>query len=94
MRINRDFIVREIASENGEKTYYAVAAGNAAKDFHGMLKLNRTAAFIWEGLNEGLSPELVAKKLSVVYDVSEEEAAGDVKKTIEELSSVGAVLPE
>ena len=47
MRINRDFIVREIASENGEKTYYAVATGKAAKDFHGMLKLNRTAAFIW-----------------------------------------------
>ena len=94
MRINRDFIVREIVSENGEKTYYAVAAGNAAKDFHGMLKLNRTAAFIWEGLIEGLSPELVAKKLSVVYDVSEKEAADDVKKTIGELSSVGAVLPE
>lgn len=94
MKINRDFIVREIPSDNGEKTYYAVAVGNAAKDFHGMLKLNRTAAFIWEGLNEGLSPELVAKKLSTVYDVSEADAADDVKKTIDRLSSVGAVLPE
>ena len=33
MRINRDFIVREIVSENGEKTYYAVATGKAAKDY-------------------------------------------------------------
>ena len=51
MKLNEDFILKEMKGLDGKSTYYAIAVGKTAKNFNGMVKLNETAAFIWNSIN-------------------------------------------
>ena len=46
-----------------------IATGDASRDFHGMVKLNQTAAVVWHGVEEGLDVKAIAERLVAEYDV-------------------------
>lgn len=89
MRIKKGFVLREVAGQ-----IMVIATGEASKDFHGMIKLNSTGKDIWEGLQEGLSEEDIAKRLQEKYDVDSEKAVQDTRAFIQEMKELGFIVNE
>ena len=58
MKIKEGFVVRKIANQ-----YMAVPVGARAKELHGMIGLNETAAFLWELLKEERTEEELVEEL-------------------------------
>ena len=48
MRIKQGFVMRDVAGQA-----VVIATGDASRDFHGMVKLNQTAAVVWHGVGRG-----------------------------------------
>ena len=69
--------------------YVVVAVGEASLSFRGMLKLNATAAEVWQGIEKGLAESEIAELLCEKYEVDASTALLDVKKTVSELKAHG-----
>jgi hypothetical protein len=72
MKLNGNFILKNIAG-----TFYAVPLGETSKSIKGMIKLNDTAAFIWEQLEKEASENEIVSSVASRFKVSEEEAKND-----------------
>ena len=68
-----------------------VAAGPAAKEFHGIVRSNETAAFIVDRLKSETSEEEIVSAILAEYEVDGATAAADVARIIEQLRSIGAI---
>ena len=88
MKIRSGFILREVLGSP-----MVVATGDAARNFHGMIKLNETAGVIWRGLQDGRTEPQIAAKLAEVYDVSPERAAADVAALLRQMDEHGFLEP-
>ena len=86
MKRSPDFLLREVAG-----SHVVVPVGNAARSFPGMMRLNASGRFLWELLQDEQSEESLTKALLERYDVSPEQAAGDVAAFLERIRSVGAL---
>lgn len=73
MKINQDFIMRDVA---GEKVVVPVGA---AAELNALITLNGTASFMWECLQEERTPEEVRQMVLEAYDVDAEIAQRDVE---------------
>lgn len=89
MKIKDGFVVRKIANQ-----YMAVPVGARAKELHGMIGLNETAAFLWELLKEDRTEEELAKLLYEEYEIREEEAFQVVKRFRDLLEKEGVLTDE
>lgn len=87
MKIVSGFVVREV----GGKTF-AVATGDLAKKFHGMITLGGSGKEIWEALQNDVTEEQIVDKLLDVYDVDRETAAKDVSAFLSKLRKAGLLL--
>lgn len=92
MKINSDFLLKEMKDASGESTYYAIAVGKTAEKFKGMVKLNETAAFIWNKVAEGLSEGEILNEIVNTYSVESSVAESDLKKILSELKGVNAII--
>ena len=86
MKIKEGFVVRKVMGNN-----VVIATGAQSKKFHGMVKLNDTAAEIWGYLSSGMDVETICKTMLEKYDVDESLLRADVKKTIKTLIDQGFV---
>lgn len=86
MRIKDGFVVRKIANQ-----YMAVPVGARAKELHGMIGLNETAAFLWELLKQDRTEEELAVLLYNEYEISEEKALETVQKFHKTLQEEGVL---
>ena len=84
MRLKNDFIAKEI-----DGVQYLVPVG--AEQFSGMLRNNKTAAFIVDCLKEETTEEAVVDAMCEKYDAPREKIAEDVKGILSILRSVGAL---
>ncbi|MBR3919933.1 MAG: PqqD family protein [Clostridia bacterium] len=75
-----------ISEANGE--FVAVSVGGS---FNGMLKLNSTAAFIAEAMQEETTVEAIADKLCESYEVERDIAVKSVEAVVEEFRKVGLI---
>lgn len=89
MKIKEGFVVRKIANQ-----YMAVPVGARAKELHGMIGLNETAAFLWEQLKEDRTEEELAELLYNEYEITQEKALETVKKFGALLGSEGVLADE
>jgi hypothetical protein len=80
MKLKGEFLVREVAGE-----LLAIPVGQTALDFNGMICLNDVSALIWKGLQEGKTQDAILENVLNEYDVSREEAAGDLEHFLLEL---------
>jgi methyltransferase-like protein len=78
-----------ITSHNGE--FVAVAAGEAAANFNGMMKLNSTAAFICTLLKNDTDIEKITDALCEEFEVDRETAKQNVQKTVDTLNGIGLI---
>jgi hypothetical protein len=84
MKIKEGFVVRKIANQ-----YMAVPIGARAKEIHGMIGLNETAAFLWELLPGAENADALCEAVLAEYEVSREEAAGDIADFLVRLEELG-----
>ena len=86
MKIKSGFVVRKIANQ-----YMAVPVGARAKELHGMIGLNETAAFLWELLKEERTEEELAVLLCDEYEISEDGALESVRRFCKSLQEEGVL---
>ena len=89
MRRKQGFIVDDIAGEN-----VAVPVGEMSKSFYGMIKLNGTALFIWEQLENDVTEEQITDAIVAAYDVDRTLAAADVARIVGVLKNAGIVTDD
>lgn len=86
MKLKHTFEMMEIDEQK-----MAVPVGDGADAFHGILKLNQSAAAILELLKEETTEEEMVQKLKEDYDSSEEEIRTYVREYVEELKKAGFI---
>ncbi len=86
MKIKDGFVIRKVMDNN-----VVIALGEASRDFHGMLKLNDTAAEIWEYIAEGKAVDEMIACMLEKYEVDEAKLREDVDKVIKFLTEQGFI---
>ena len=86
MKLKEGFVTHQI-----QGTQMMVAAGKAAKQFHGLVRSNETAAFIVDCLKRETTEEEIVNRILAEYDVPRETAETDVHHILESLKSIGAI---
>lgn len=84
MKLREGFIRHEVAGE-----HMAVAAGEAGRFFHGLIRNNPTADYIFELLMQPTTEQAIVEKLCERYDVDAERAAKDVHALLAQLRAAG-----
>ncbi len=86
MKLKEDFITHDSGSEQ-----IMVAVGKEANRFHGLVRSNKTAAFMIECLKQERKEEQIVDAVLGKYDVSRAVVAKDVHKLIADLRQIGAI---
>ena len=86
MKIIDGMVLTEVGSD-----WVAVPTGRAADVLHGIVRLNKTAKFVWEGIACGLTEDALVKRMLDTYDVDEPTAVDAVAKVVGQLKSAGLV---
>ncbi len=87
MKLNYDFVMREIA---GDK--FLVPVGEAASVFDGIITINELGAFIIENLPACGSLEEIAGKITQAYDIDSVSALADVMEFAKSLEEAGIII--
>lgn len=78
MRIKENFVLRELCGN-----YVVVAVGEQTLNFKGLVKLNKTGAFLWQKLAaEEVSEQELLNALLSEYDVPAATAKTDLQEFI------------
>ena len=85
MKLNPNFITQEI-----DDTLFLVPIGN--EEFRGIVKNNKTAAFIINHLKEETTREALIAAMCETYDAPEETLAKDVDTALSKLREIGALV--
>ena len=72
-------------------SHVVVAVGEASLSFRGMLKLNSTAADVWQGIDRGLSESEICDLLMEKYEIDRPSLEKDVNNAIKSLVEQGFV---
>ena len=76
MKIKSGFVIEAVGDG-----YLAVAVGDRADEFTGLVRMNSTGAFLWKLIEENdLSKEELLKKVLEEYEVEEALAKADIDK--------------
>ncbi len=84
MKLKSNFITQDI-----EDTQFLVPVG--AESFSGMVRNNKTAAFIVNCLKEDTTEEAIVDAMCSQYDAPRDIIAADVKEALNTLRSVNAL---
>lgn len=85
MKIKEGFELRTICGEN-----IVVAHGRQNIDFSKIISLNESAAYLWRNVTDkDFDASLLAKLLTVEYEVDEATAFADAQKVVQEWSDAG-----
>lgn len=81
MKINDGFMLRNVGGEN-----VVVAIGEASDHFHGMIRLNESAAFLWKKLKDGAdTKDKLIDALISEYGIDRDRAEKGVNSFIDTL---------
>ena len=78
MKVRDGFILREVGGQP-----VVVPVGAASQVFNGMIKLNKTGAFLFELLQSETTEDALVEALLEKYEIDEETAKGDVQSFVE-----------
>ncbi len=85
MKIKDGFVIEKVGDG-----YLAVAVGERAEEFSGLVRMNSTGAFLWKLIEErDLSSEELLDALLREYDVDKETASADIARFERQLSEGG-----
>jgi hypothetical protein len=87
LQASPNYIHRQVAGQ-----HMLISVGEGIADFNGYIQLNETAAFIWEQLKKPRTLRELTEAVSAEYDISTEQAAGDVDDFISDLEKQNMVM--
>lgn len=87
MKIKAGFVVRKVGGE-----CVVVPVGEMSKNFHGMINLNETGAFLWNFFTEEHTVDEGVAALLAEYEVEEEIARADVQAFVNTIEENGFAL--
>lgn len=85
MKIKDGLVLRQVAGS------YVVMNSGGELNFNGMITLNESGAIIWRGLEEGLSVDEIAERITAEYDIDAETAIADIKRFTDKMSEAGVI---
>lgn len=83
MKIKNGFLLREVGS-----LAVVIAVGDKAKDFHKILTLNKTGAFLFKLLQNGADIGVLVNALCDEFDIDNPTAHKDVTAFLERLTTL------
>ncbi len=87
MKIKSGFVIEKVGDG-----YLAVAVGDRADEFSGLIRMNSTGAFLWNLVeNRDMSKEELTEALLCEYDVDRAVAAADIEKFEKQLRDGGII---
>ena len=86
MKLKTGFITHNVGKEQ-----MMVAAGPAAKLFHGLVRSNETAAFIINCLKKETTEAAIVDAMLEQYEAPRETVERDVRRVVEQLREIGAL---
>lgn len=91
MKINKDYMLREIAGES-----LLIPTGTASQKLNGMIRLTETAVFIWKQVDTAADLAEIVRRIREEFDVDEETAQRDVHGFLREFYLLDMVrdIPE
>lgn len=89
MRIEKEFILREIAGD-----YVIVPTGKTALEFNGLITVNELGAFIWKKMQQEITKEKLVSDILNEYEVEEETARNDLEEFLHRLAECGILESE
>ena len=83
MQIKKDFTIQKVGG-----SYVAVAVGESSKNFHGMIRLNETGAFLWNLMAEkNCTEDDLVDAILAEYEVDRETVVADVRRIVADLAA-------
>lgn len=89
MKINKDFMIREIADET-----VLVATRQASQNFNGMISINEVGSFILHNIEECKCEDELVSKVLGEFEVGENTAREDVREFVDQLIKIGVVVQD
>ena len=89
MRINKEYVLREIAGD-----YIIIPVGATALEFNGLITVNEVGVTLWNMLQEEVTMEDLVQGVLAEYDVQEEVAREDIQEFLDELEKGGILTKE
>jgi hypothetical protein len=86
MKLNPEFIIQQVGD-----SVVLVPVGEAAGKFHGIVQMNKTAAFIASCMQEETTEEKIIAAMGEKYEGTGGEFAESVRNTLEKLRERGAL---
>ena len=86
MKLNPEFIIQQVGD-----SVVLVPVGEAAGKFHGIVQMNKTAAFIASCMQEETTEEKIIAAMGEKYEGTGGEFAESVRNTLEKLRECGAL---
>ena len=80
MRVDKEFILREIAGE-----YVIIPTGKTVLTFNGLISMNEIGVLLWNMLQNDVTIDDLVQGVLDEYDVDEETAREDIQEFIDEL---------
>ncbi len=87
MKLKYNFLIQEVAG-----TYMAVAIGEGAENFKGMIKMNGTAKRVFELIQQGLSEKDIIATMLEEYEASESDIQKSVDTMVNQLNSQNLIV--
>lgn len=84
MIIKKELLKREIAGDT-----ILIPVGKTVYDSNGLFALNELAGFLWDLLPEAETEQDLVNAVLAEYEVSEEEARGDIREFLDKLRRLG-----
>lgn len=84
MKLKDGFITHETDGEQ-------VMVGAGSTGFSGLVRSNRTAAFIVDCLKEDTTPGSIADRMEKLYDAPRETIEEDIRRILGKLREIGAL---
>lgn len=80
MRVNKEFILREIAGE-----HLIIPTGKTVLNFNGLIVVNGIGQFIWDNIQEEITFDQLIDRILEEYEVDRETAKTDTILFLDEL---------
>ena len=89
MRIEKEFVLREIAGD-----YIIIPTGKTALEFNGLITVNEVGVTIWNMLQEEVTFDQLVQGILDEYDVEEDVAREDIQEFLDALAKDGILVKD
>lgn len=89
MRIEKEFVLREIAGD-----YIIIPTGKTVLEFNGLITVNEVGVTLWNMLQEEVTVDQLVQGVLAEYDVDEEVAREDIQEFLDTLDKGGILVKD